>query len=145
MDEEKRAEGFLTLYKQQMQRFRETQGIEWKANFGVWTLLSGAIYFVSQHPITLPWPVALITCVGVVTGHGCWLNKIHQSEQFDKKLWVRYRGEALRLLRNGLNPNQDEEHFARAEWPWLFVVLWLTGVLSLVLFKVLMGGTNAGH
>jgi hypothetical protein len=144
MDEEKQVEGFLTLYRQQMQSFRDTQGIEWKANFGVWTLLSGAIYLISQHPISLPRWLAALTCIGVILCHGWWLVKIHRSEQFDKKLWVRYRGEALQLLRNEHNLHQDEADFDRAEWPWLVVVLRLTGVLALVLFKVL-NGTGPQH
>ncbi len=40
MDEEqsRKVEALLTLYKQQMEHFRHTQEIEWKANFGDYVL-----------------------------------------------------------------------------------------------------------
>ena len=63
MDDDKRIQGFLDLYKQQMQQFRNTQGIEWKANIGYWTLLAGANYFVAQHSVWISLLWALPICV----------------------------------------------------------------------------------
>jgi hypothetical protein len=145
MDEAKRAQGFLELYKQQMQRFKETQGVEWKANFGVWTLLSATILFVSEHPVTVPRWAAILVCGTAFLGHGCWLFMIHMSQQFDKRLWVRYRQEALLLLREPAFLYFDELESDRREWLWLVVVLWLTGLLSLMLLRVLstVGGLRA--
>ncbi|MGH9433536.1 MAG: hypothetical protein ACRD3T_18555 [Terriglobia bacterium] len=42
MDDEqsRRVEALLHLQKEQMERFRHTQTIEWKDNFAIWTLLA---------------------------------------------------------------------------------------------------------
>src|SRR6266478_822286 len=133
MDNEKRADLFLSAYKAQMQRYSDTQKIEWQANFGVWTLLAGSIYFVAQHPIHPPWCINALACVGTVVAHGWWLHKIHKSEEFDKNLWARYRLEGLLLLREPPKSEEDEKPSKR-DWrnsvSWLAAELWLTCVLS---------------
>lgn len=111
MDEERRVriEAFISLYKQQMERFHQTQQVEWKGNFGVWTLLAGATYLAKEAtvPVSLciVLPVLFLLCVF----HGAWLWKIHNSERVDKMFWVRYRREALELLRES-NVHRDETH-----------------------------------
>jgi hypothetical protein len=137
----KNVQGYVNLYKQQMEHFRDTQGVEWKANFGVWTLLAGSIYFVVQHPIHVRLCFASVICIGTVTMHFWWLSKIHHSQQFDKKLWVEYRKEALLLLRGGASPLKDENTSERNWWgtlSWLLVEIWLTIVLSAILLWALI-------
>jgi hypothetical protein len=134
MDDDKRVQGFLDLLKQQMQNRQSTQEVEWKANIGFWTLLAGANYFAAQHNIPLSIGWALLICSLTVIMHGWWLIMIHRSEEADKKLWIRFRGEALRLLRtDGLPPLEDESRSRRREWPWLLPEIWLTLALSALL------------
>jgi hypothetical protein len=143
MDDDKRVQGFLDLLKQQMQNRQNTQEIEWKANIGFWTLLAGANYFAAQHhiPISLGW--ALFICSVTVITHGWWLVMIHRSQEADKKLWVRFRGEALQLLRTAGSPHHEDEHRSRIrEWPWLLPEMWLTLALSALLcFLIKVTGT----
>lgn len=56
MDETQRSvlDAFLTLYKQQMEHFRHTQQLEWKANFGIWTLLAGRFISSTRKLSTSP-------------------------------------------------------------------------------------------
>jgi hypothetical protein len=149
MDEAQRVEGFLDLYKQQMEHYHNTQKIEWKANLGIWTLLAGTIYLATQGkslhvtPATcLAQLVLSILGLIVVALHCFWLYMIHQSEGVDKELWSRYRGEALILLRNGaaLRSYEGENESKRRtsiEVAWLVVELGVTAFLCFVLFKVL--------
>lgn len=142
---EGRVRAFIDLYKQQMERFRQTQALEWKATFGVWTLLAGAIYFISQHPIRIPLCAAGIGLSVFVIIHWLWLRMIHQSERVDKKFWVRYRMEALRLLRGGSGVFEDE-----TEWKinssdqaiWSTMILSVTFLLCAVLFYVVMAASK---
>lgn len=153
MDDEKRVRGFLDLYQQQMQQFRDTRGTEWKASIGFWTLLAGANYFVAQHPFSVPFCCAFFICLLTVVMHGWWLVMIHRSEQFDRKLWVHYRKEALQCLRShdanssvkdatALPPPEDEDNAKRGfgrELLWLVPELWLTIALSALLYWFLTG------
>jgi len=120
MDETQRSvlEGFLNLYKQQMEHFRHTQQIEWKANFGIWTLLAGAIYIVNKEVVHIPhrgWPMAvvLILLFAAASLHLLWLLKVHRSEIADKRFWTRYRADALQVIRGGSTDTLDED-----ERPW---------------------------
>jgi hypothetical protein len=142
MDEEKRVRAFIELYKQQMERFRQTQEIEWKANFGLWTLLAGAIYLAKEKIIAIPTCLITISLLFVFFVHVGWLQRIHGSQQFDKKLWVRYRGEALSLLRAGQDPEvlEDEKHWQTNRWTeltWRALEVGITFLLCAVLFTIL--------
>jgi hypothetical protein len=131
-----------------MERFRQTQAVEWKCNFGVWTLLAGAIYFVAQHPINIRSCIALVILSVFVILHGCWLYKIHQSEQFDKVLWVRYRKEALRLLHGDSGVYEDETKSKRSfrdEATWLLMEVGITLLLCALLLSVLIVANNISN
>lgn len=134
MDDDKRAQGFVDLYKQQMQNRQSTQEVEWKANIGFWTLLAGANYFATQHHICISLRCAAFICLLTVIMHGWWLYMIHLSEEADKTLLMRFRGEALQLLRTAGSPeHEDENRTERSEWQWLIPELWLTFALSALL------------
>jgi hypothetical protein len=99
MDEEKRAQLFVDLYKQQMEHYQHTQTVEWKGNFGIWTLLAGAIYLAQQKsPSIDPLYACGVLAIAPLL-HFLWLLMVLRSEQFDKTLWVRYRKEAVEILR----------------------------------------------
>ncbi len=130
----KRAQAFIDLCKSQMEQFRSTQGFEWKANIGYWTLLAGAIYAVLQHPIHFPFCLVTAGFILTVVMHLCWLVKIQHSEQYDKRLWIMYRTKALRLLRHDNTTSKNK--FKKRWWHyacWLIPEVWPTVVLSLFL------------
>ena len=137
MDEEKRAQLFVDLYKQQMEHYHHTQTIEWKANFGVWTLLAGAIYLAKERFVSIP-PCYALIILGIAPAiHGFWLYKVLASEQTDKKFWVRYRQEALLLLRSTpvLPDEQQWERGIGTTILWLVVEVGVTFLLwALFLF-----------
>ena len=142
MDEDKRVQAFIDLYKQQMERFRQTQEMEWKANFGLWTLLAGAIYLAKEKIIAIPTCPAAFFLLLVLGVHFGWLHRIHASQQFDKKLWVRYRREALSLLRVGQDSAvlEDEKQWETGLWTeltWRSLELGITLLLCAVLFIIL--------
>jgi hypothetical protein len=99
MDDEKRAKLFVDLYKQQMEHYQHTQTVEWKGNFGIWTLLAGAIYLAKDKVPTIRPLYALVVLVVAPALHLLWLFMVLKSEQADKTFWVRYRQEALEILR----------------------------------------------
>lgn len=149
MNEHERAQGFLGLYKQQMQNRHYTQEVEWKANIGFWTLLAGANYVLVRYPISISPCYAFLICLTTVVMHGWWLRMIHNSEEADKRLWCCYRKEALLELRRGrasddttetIKPPQDEKRMRRSEWLWLIPELWLTLALSGFLFFLMIKG-----
>lgn len=149
MNEEQRVQGFLDLYKQQMQNRHYTQDIEWRANIGFWTLLAGANYFIVQHPIAISACCAFLICLVTVVMHGWWLLMIHRSEEADKGLWICYRREALLLLRcgdtstgtqNPSSPPNYENQLRRSELLWLPPELWLTIALSGLLWFLIVKG-----
>jgi hypothetical protein len=134
-EKEKRVQSFLELYKQQMERYRQTQEIEWKANFGLWTLLAGAIYLLKDRFASLSSHLAWIALVFLVVLHGWWLYKIHKSEEVDKELWSHYRAEALKLLRGSENPLDHETYRQRgfvSEILWLLLEVGVTLLLALL-------------
>jgi hypothetical protein len=134
VDEEKRVESFIDLYKQQMEHYHHTQDVEWKGNFGVWTLLVGAIYLAKERFISVTLHCAVAILVAAVGVHALWLCMVLRSEQTDKMLWVRYRGEALKLLR-GAETQRDEQRWERGAWTltaWLVSEVGVTCLLCLV-------------
>ena len=122
MNEEKRAQLLVDLYKQQMEHYQHTQTVEWKGNFGIWTLLAGAIYLAKDKFPVIPHPYSWVILIGTPALHCLWLFMVLQSEQADKKLWVRYRKEALELLR-GAPARPDETVSKRGT---LRTIVWLT-------------------
>jgi hypothetical protein len=141
MEDDKQFQGLLDLYKQQMQHRHYTQDIEWRANIGFWTLLAGANYFAAKNQVPISFSWALVICSLTVVMHGWWLLMIHRSEQADKRLWVRYRKEALQILRTVGSPHhEDENRFDRSEWTWLIPELWLTFALSALLCFLIVKG-----
>ena len=147
MDYEKRVAAFIEIYKQQMQRFHQTQQVEWKANFGVWTLLAGATYLaVHQKSVNVSPTVAGTILVIIVVVHFAFLYKIHQSELFDKRLWVRYRQEALTLLRTNSLIHEDEKHTPRSrltEGIWLSLEVGITALLCFFLWLMIIANKAA--
>jgi hypothetical protein len=145
MSDKERAQGFIDLYKQQMQQRHTTQGIEWRVNIGYWTLLAGANYFAAQHRVALPslW-IVRSTCILTVVMHLFWLIKIQHSENYDKILWIEYRKKALHLM--GYDPPSPPKRnwfmkgwFKILEWRalWLLPEMWLTVALSALLWWLL--------
>lgn len=130
MEEEKRAELFVDLYKQQMERFHQTQEIEWKANIALWTLLAGAIYLARDHCLGIPRCVAYIAAFVIVLLHGCWLGKVHSSEHIDKILSTRYRSDALLLLRGSLLKHEGETGERIFAPLWLALEIGMTLILA---------------
>lgn len=119
-----------------MEHYHHTQTIEWKANFGVWTLLAGAIYLAKDHVLRLPPCAALVISSVPPIFHGLWLHRVLASEQTDKMFWVRYRREALELLR-GQSPLKDEEEWERGiglTLLWLALEVGVTCLLCGLLF-----------
>jgi hypothetical protein len=146
MDEKQwRVEALLSLYKQQMEHYHHTQQVEWKANFGVWTLLAGAIYQLPKEgihicPCVASIVVLIIVLLIIVVVHAWWLCKVHSSEVCDKKLWIRYRAEALALIRGIDAPKEREEEWNRSlkdKVLWLVLEVGITILLCAVLFVTL--------
>ena len=118
MSQNDRVEAYIELYRQQMDHYHKTQQVEWKGNFGVWTLLAAAIYLASEKPIAANHCIVaaiivpFIVVVVAVSVHGWCLYKIHCSEECDKKYWARYRREArLLLLPGGGRLPADENEY----------------------------------
>jgi hypothetical protein len=144
-NKDKSLDAYISLYKQQMDRFNNTQDVEWKANFGIWALLAGAIYFAAQKSVTVPkgWVVLVLCCAVVV--HYVWLRLIHDSQQLDKDLFSLYRRRAAQILEC---EKEQEDLLSRSKWyrkPWVRVreLVWtclevgMTGLLCLLLFVML--------
>ena len=139
MDDEqsRRVDALLRLYKEQMEHFRHTQDIEWKANFGIWTLLAAAIYIVvvAKEPVGIHrgWLVPVFLGFAVAL-HGSWLFMVHCSEVADKKFWTSYRADALRMVSLA---HKDEEPWKRQWWQellWLALEVGVTFLLCVFLF-----------
>jgi hypothetical protein len=141
MSDKEKVEAYISLYKQQMDRFGKTQDVEWKGNFGVWALLAGAIYLASgKEGASVPLSVAAPILLLVIVIHLGWLKSVHRSEEVDKRLWVQYRGKAIRLLQPVVTPDDGADWIER---PWYREVFWLllevgmTAILSAALFAIL--------
>jgi hypothetical protein len=126
---------YLELYKQQMERFHQTQEIEWKANIALWTLLAGAIYLAKDHNLGVPKCFVYFAATGIVLLHCCWLVKVQSSEHIDKVLWMRYRSDALALLRPGKCPRKHETEADDRGWTplWLLLEVGMTTILAALL------------
>ena len=51
---EKRLDGYVALYKAQMEHFRKTVELEWRVTFAAWTLLGVLIYAAAEKSIHFP-------------------------------------------------------------------------------------------
>jgi hypothetical protein len=114
MEEKEQVQAFISLYKQQMERYGKTQDIEWKGNFGVWALLAGASYLAAKEPVTLSRCTTGVVLLLTVIVHGGWLLNVHSSERFDKRLWVEYRRRALDIIQPGHGEQPFEHSFLRS-------------------------------
>lgn len=163
MDDKDKVETYVKLYQQQMEHYHHTQDVEWRGNFGIWTLLAAAIYLtiekspVVQRVTTCRSCLALIVCFGttlilsiiLTVVHCRWLWLIHSSEDFDKRLWARYRKKAQFFMRNDPNdlPDGEKDHLPDDEdfrgrttgqrWSWLLLEGGLTFVLCVFLSAVI--------
>lgn len=137
-DAARRVELLLELYKQQMEHYHKTLEVEWKCNFGVWTLLAGAIYIVTKEHVSIPRSCAVsLVLVAATCVHGLWLGKIHHSEVADKKYWTRYRAEALQIIRGANTLEMDEKPWDRTTWQrmtWLTLEVMVTFLLCVFFF-----------
>jgi hypothetical protein len=143
MSVKEKVEAYISLYKQQMDRFNRTQDVEWKANFGVWALLAGSIYFVAQRSVILPSCLVAIILVAFCVVHCGWLLFIHDSQRIDKDLWKLYRRKAAEIL---ICDVEQEKLLSHSEWyrgPRIRELLWtsfevgITALLCLLLFVML--------
>jgi hypothetical protein len=137
MNDRERAEIYLNLYRQQMERYGRTQDVEWKANSGVWTLLAGAIYLAAKDIVAISRCLAAVILIGLVAVHCAWLLAMHRSENFDKGLWVQYRSKALRLADPDYHGPDNFRRDWREELIWLLLEVGVTIMLSVVLFSML--------
>jgi hypothetical protein len=136
MDDKDKVQAYISLYMQQMERYNKTQDIEWKANFGIWTLLAGSIYLAAKERVIVSPCLTAIVLAVLVSVHFGWLLAIHSSEAFDKKLWVKYRNDALLLVHSGAKLVPDVRPWYR-EPLWVLLEVGMTAVLSLVLFSIM--------
>lgn len=137
MEDKERVEAYISLYKQQMDRFSKTQDIEWKGNFGIWALLAGAIYLAAKEPINIPLSVAGIVLIVLVLVHLGWLSAVHYSERCDKRFWVEYRRRTLDIIQ----PNHGEPPFKYSwirEAFWILLEAGMTLILGGLLFAILI-------
>lgn len=142
MTPEKKVDAYIALYKQQMERFGKTQEIEWKGNFGLWAFLAGAIYFISdKKEFSLPLGASVGILLAIIVIHWAWLKAVHRSQEVDKKLWVQYRGKAIRILQpEGISP-EDGAVWVKRPWYrelfWLCMEVGMTVMLSGALFMIM--------
>lgn len=97
-EQKARLDTCVEFYKQQMEHYHRTQAVEWKGTFGAWALAATAVALtfhrdVAFRPGAWVWFVLLIPIC-----HAVWLWKIHDSEEEDKWLWVKYRNEASTIV-----------------------------------------------
>jgi len=132
-----RVEAYLKLYERQMAHYENTQGIEWKVNIGVWTLLAAATVWASDNTATtttIPawgWWVAVLL---VVAGHWLWLWLMHRSEEEDKKFWCQCRTEAWKILGAASLPAWEGRPWWK-EALWLISEVGVTAAMAIVLLS----------
>lgn len=73
-------DAYLKLYERQMAHYENTQNVEWRGSFGIWTLLAAAVYWASQNltaarPVVIDSWLVLALFLVPVTLHGSWLLK----------------------------------------------------------------------
>jgi hypothetical protein len=136
MDTSKKLDAYISLYKTQMEHFRNTVQIEWRVTFAAWTLLVALTYAVADKGIQLPglaWTVLLVPIL-----HTFWLCLIQGSEDVDKSLWVSYRRKALDIL--GCPATNTDSWTKRPVWKhaiWILLESGVTLLLSLVALSLL--------
>ncbi len=140
IDAKAKVDSHLKLYERQMAHYENTQGIEWKISIGVWTLLAAAIYWAAQNAAA-PKPFAVESCLVVVVFlfpllHAVWLWRIHESEEFDKRLWSRYRTAARAILLSPDHVPEDEKESKRDVWDKLAWIVMESGVTLLMAFAL---------
>lgn len=133
MDPKDTVQLYINLCKNQMDRFTQTQVVEWKGNFGVWTLLAAAAYLVAKEHVHVPLCLAAVLLLLLNAAHIGWLKFIHDSEQFDKKLWVHFRTEALKAIPGEAVGNELKHN----EFVWDLFEGGVTAVLSVALFALI--------
>ena len=136
---EKKLDAYLSLYKAQMEHFRNTVQTEWRVTFAAWTLLVVLIYAAADKGIRLPdlaWTVFVLPVLHIV-----WLYLIQGSEDVDKSLWVSYRRKALDLLGHPAASGLDS-WTKRPVWKhliWILLEFGVTLLLAIVAWKELVG------
>jgi hypothetical protein len=138
MNDKERAEIYVSLYKHQLDHYERTRDVEWKANFGIWTLLAGAIYLAAKETVTISRPLTAVGLTGVIVVHFFWLLAVQRSESSEVRLYSEYRHKALLLV----DP-EDRRPSDLRRYPWYKTLVWLvlevgmTTILSVGLFSML--------
>lgn len=131
-----KVEAYVKLFDRQMTHHENTQGIEWKVNIGVWTLLAAAVVWASKNLVAaraIPcwgWTTALLLAVAA---HALWLGLVHASEEADKKGWLGYRADAETVLR-GREVRPDSGRGKIKATAWLISEAGVTVAMALVLW-----------
>lgn len=99
MDDDKaRVDGYVQLYKQQMEHYHKKQDMEARGSFGVWTLLGASIYLTVEKSLKVPMCLAVPALVVLLAVHFYWLWRLMVSEGRDRSIWNDYRQKADNLL-----------------------------------------------
>ena len=137
IEDKDNVDAHVRLYERQMAHYENTQSIEWKVTFGIWTLLAAAIYWAAQNAFRLGLDSRLrILLLAFPVLHAVWLCRIHESEEFDKRLWARYRTAARAILLSPTEVPKDERESTRNyldEWTWILMEAGVTLMMALAL------------
>ena len=88
MNDEKKLDAALALYKQQMEHYHKTQDVEWKGTFGAWTLGVAMLWATFQPTFRMGSSRWVLLVLAIPILHCLWLLKIHNSEEEDKVFWT---------------------------------------------------------
>ena len=135
MEDKDRVEGYVELYKQQMEHYHKKQEMEARASFGVWTLLGASIYLTVEKNLKVPLGLAVPALAVLLAVHFFWLWRLMISEGRDRGLWLSYRNKADDLLDG--KPAAQAPASSGERPTWALLEAGATLVLSLLLLYFL--------
>ena len=123
----------MDVYKGRLEKFKNTQSIQWKMNLSIWTLLALAIYY--NGPINKLNTCFLLFLLGsICVIHFCYCLKTQESLNDDKavnddivkRLNKKKKRVKVRFTKKG--------EFSLTSFYWIILQTAITGVLVALIF-----------
>ena len=141
-------DNYLELYKTQLSRFSQTQNIQWRVNYGLWSLIvvGGAFLVRQNHEFDII--LACFIAFFIFLLHLVWSYRVQDSLNIDKKLFVAYRIKVEESMNDDtsskiLNAHKAERNeFLLGTTIWIIVQVSFTFILMLSIIVILHSSSD---
>ena len=124
----------MDVYKGRLEKFKNTQSIQWKMNLSIWTLLVLAIY--KNDIIILNTYLMLIILFSICVIHFRYCSLTQKSLNDDKAVNIDIINQLNEIGQKNVIVDLTIKG-KHSNWPWVYLQTIITGILAIVLYKII--------